>query len=206
MLAALLTAGLAVAGLRGAADEGDPAATDIKPLALADQDAAGTQAEAAGAARASSSSSGSSRSSSTSGSSGSSTTSSHEAFSLAWVPRDATVVAALRPAELLGRPALAGIKRTLSDDEELQRGLGVPFERIEQATIVFLVDPDNRPGPPAAFVLRLRQAADAAAVIGAVQPDPQEEEYGGQKYLRPKQGQGHFCFRADERTVLRTRS
>src|SRR5262249_25232932 len=150
------------------------------------------------------SSSGSSGSSSTSGSAGSSTTSTtHEAFSLAWVPRDAAIDFAGRPAELLGRPALAGLKKALSNDKELQKGLGVPFERVEHATIVFLVDSETSPGrAPAAYVLRLAQAADAAAVVGAVQPDPQEEEFGGRKYVRPREGHGVFCFRADERTAV----
>jgi hypothetical protein len=128
-------------------------------------------------------------------------------FSLAFVPRDAVAVAAARPGELLRRPALAPVKNALSQQRDLQLSLGVAPERIEQLIGVFVMDlPANGAGPaapvPAGAIVHLAETTDAVAMIKALQPDPEEQEYGGRKYVRGKTGTGSVCLLADERTVV----
>lgn len=215
MIAALLMAGLAVAGLRGtsggrAAAAGEPA-TSAKAVAQA-QDTPRTKPAESGKGnlpgapppvRTGSSKAGSDGSNGESGSSATSV----EPFSLAYVPRDAVAVAALRPAQLLKHPALAVAKNVLSQQRELQQSLGVSPERIEQVIGVFVLDLPANGGPfrgpvPAGAIVHLTEARDALAMIQALQPNPEEQEYGGSKYVRDKTGTGLVCLLADERTVV----
>src|SRR5262249_27526887 len=143
----------------------------------------------------------------TSGSSSSTAAESTESLSLAWVPRDAIAVAALRPAELLNRPALATLKQALTQQKELRESLGVAPEKIEQLTVVFLVDGPqpgrmHREPAPAGFIVRLADAGDAAGLMKALQPNPEQQEYSGQTYARGKDGRGQFCFVVDGQTVV----
>ena len=229
LIAALLTAGLGVAGLRGspgdrtvAAGQPGPLAAKSKPTletartsASESQDTSetkptpgtpGPSSEKVRVRGISGTTGGNSGSSSSGGNSGSSATS-VEPFSLAYVPRDAVAIAAVRPAELLSRPALAPIKTVLSQLRELQQSLGVAPERIDQVIGVFVMDlPANRPGPgepvPAGAIIHLADGTDAVAMIKALQPNPEEQEFGGRKYVRGKSGTGSVCLLADARTIV----
>src|SRR5437879_285116 len=57
-------------------------------------------------------------------------------FSLAFVPRDAIMVAAVRPAELLKRPVLAAVAKSISEQGGFKQELGIAIDRIEQVTVV----------------------------------------------------------------------
>jgi len=215
----MLTAALGVAGLRGIPGNRAIAAGDDAPAAAP---AAG---KASGSTRISlseprktnspgattgisSSSSGSGTSTSSTSADGTSSTSatSVEPFTLAYVPRDAVIVAAVRPAELLNRPALAVVKNALAQNPDLQKSIGVSPERIEQLIGVFVMDLPGHGGQaspePAGVIVHLAAAPDAVAMIKALQPEPEEQEYGGLKYVRGKSGVGSFCLVADERTIV----
>jgi hypothetical protein len=203
LIAVLAAASLAVAGLRGSADDRKSAIDGS--AALAQADATKPKASQTRSGSTGTSSSGSSNATGTSGSSTGDTTVDPE--SLAWVPRDAVAVGRIRPAELLKRPALAALKQALAQQKELQEQMGVSLEKIEQVTMIFLID-GNQPGRPnggpvpAGFVIRLADAADAAAVVKALQPNPDKQEYSGQTYVRGSDGRGQSCFIAEGRTVV----
>jgi beta-lactamase regulating signal transducer with metallopeptidase domain len=244
LIAALLTAGLGVAGLRGNPGDREVAAGQAEPTATAAKQTSGSKDPAAAESGKSNSSetkatygtSGSSKSSGSgtsssggnsgtsggsSGRSGGSSSSGSvsadgqsgtsstaiEPFSLAYVPRDAVAIAAVRPAALLSRPALAPIKNALLQQRELQQSLGVAPDRIDQVIGVFVMDlPANRPGPgepvPAGAIVHLAEGTDAAAMVKALQPNPEEQEFGGRKYVRGRSGTGSVCLLADARTVV----
>jgi type II secretory pathway pseudopilin PulG len=61
-------------------------------------------------------------------------------FSLAYLPNDAVVVAAVRPATILKRSAAASLAQALSQSGGMKDLLGVSLERIEQATAVMVVE------------------------------------------------------------------
>lgn len=192
LVAVLAVASLAVAGLRGTAADRKSARDEPAALAVADDAKTAT--------------SGSSQATGTSGSSSGDTAGDLE--SLAWVPRDAVAVVRIRPAELLKRPALAALKQALAQQKEIQAALGASFDKIEQVTIVFLMEsgqPGRPGGPaPAGLIVRLTDDDDSAAVIKALQPTPEKTEYSGQTYIRGTEGKGPFCLNAGGRTVVVT--
>lgn len=203
VIATLAAASLAVAGLRGAAADRKANVDRSDELAVGDDSQSKT--ERSKPPRNNSGTAGSSASNGTSGSGTGQGTS--DPLSLAWVPRDAIAVARIRPAELLNRPALAALKKAVLQQKDLQESLGVSLDKIEQATVIFLIDagqPGRGPSEPApaGVIVRLAEAGDAAALLKALQPNPEKQEYAGQTYFRPREGSGQFCFPADERTVV----
>ena len=215
MIVILLAAGLAVAGLRGTAGDREVAAGQSTSPAIAVKQApraTRTGLDESGNSSSSETSTTSGTSISSSGSFGSdgresSSTKAVEPFSLAYVPRDAVAVVAVRPAELLNRPALAPLKKLVGQERELQQSFGIAPERVEQLTVVFVMDLpayEVGPGAPAlaGMIMRLAEAKDADGLIKALQPNPEEQEYGGRTYIRGKTGTGSFCLLADERTVV----
>lgn len=199
LVAGLTIVSLAVAGLRGSVADQTPGDHSPAQLAAADDNQPKAAQRAARGA-------GSSGTASTTGTSGSSTTSTVDPLSLAWVPRDSIAVVRFRPAELLNKPALGGIQKTLLAQKELRDSLGVALDRIEQVTIfAFAGQMDPRRSAPApevaGFIVRLSAAADVPTLLKALQPQPEPQEFAGQSYVRGTTGRGPFCFQADERTV-----
>jgi len=206
MLTALAAVSLAVAGLRGTAADrktvvDQPAVLaqrgDNLPKAL--QNKKPERSNLAGSAG----------TTEKSGTSGSTAEGAVEPFSLAWVPRDAIAVAALRPAALFNRPALDVLKKSLLQQKDLQASLGVSPDRIEQVIIIMFSQQDQPVPPPAGpktvfegMIFRLAGAEDASGLIKVLQPKPEKREYSGQTYLGGTEGTGPFCFLADERTVV----
>ncbi len=134
----------------------------------------------------------------------------HAPFSLSYVPRDAVAVAAFRPAELLERPVLAPLKKALSEHPVVQETWGVSADRIEQVTLIVLSEQvELAPKPPivgavlAGAVVRLVDARNAEAVFKKLLPDAAFEKLEpSQNYVHSKEGKGPFCFLADERTIV----
>jgi beta-lactamase regulating signal transducer with metallopeptidase domain len=210
MVAGLAAIGLAVAGLRGTAADRKPAFERQAVLAAADdKQSSGSQTKGAAANTISSGSSSSTTtgSSSSDGTSGSSTAGAVDSHPLAWVPRDSIAVVRLRPAELLNRPTLANFKKSLLQQKDLFASLGIAPDRIEQVTIFAMVNPAASGRPmmgfldPSGVVVRLSDAADAPALLKALQPQPEQQEFAGMNYVRGRDGRGPICFQADPRTV-----
>ncbi len=104
-------------------------------------------------------------------------------FSLAFVPHDALVVAAIRPAELLRRPALTVLRRDLSEYPQINRTLGIAFERIDSLVLVIVPDvsaehPNMRGPARAGLIFHLTDAADVTEMIKSLLPNPQSEFNG----------------------------
>jgi hypothetical protein len=91
-----------------------------------------------------------------------------DSFSLAFVPNDAAVVAAVRPAAILKRPVAASLSQALAQSGGMKNELGVSLERIEQATAVVVIEKIE-------FDAGVRFAPPVATPKG----DDQDEDEGG---------------------------
>jgi len=122
------------------------------------------------------------------------------AFSLAYVPRDAVLVAAVRPAALLDRPALAPLAALIADDDELPKQLGISPSKIETATMVFLPQPPDNVHSEPAFAGAIVRTIDKASARQLAQhhlSEPVKETYAGQDYFQSSAGgrrNGNLCF------------
>jgi beta-lactamase regulating signal transducer with metallopeptidase domain/type II secretory pathway pseudopilin PulG len=190
LVTAVLLTGLFAAGLRGpeavggnaalanAPAESEPAAEAQRQRAQAEQNVQ-TQAAALQAAK--------------------------EPLSVAWVPRDAVVVAAIRPARLLAAPLMSSIRGPLEQLQEAAvKQFGASIDHIEQVTVFILAHDEGarwHVAEPVA-VVRLDAATQADAMLKALFPNMQEQEFGGRKIVQDEKQPTHFAFRADERTLV----
>lgn len=143
-----------------------------------------------------------------------------EPLSLAYVPRDALAVAAIRPAALAERESLSSLTTALASHGDLPQIFGLPVDRIEQMTVVLMLDvadsgpgeiwmngarlnQSSKPAPDVAgLIFRLADAQDADKLLAAMQPDPVQKEYAGQAYFTGKTDKKWSCFRTEDRTVV----
>lgn len=141
-------------------------------------------------------------------------------FSLEFVPRDAIAVAAIRPAALLEQPALSVLRAQLAELPGAPRWFGLPAERFEQVTAVYLIRSNSwtseiriggkvvgREGSGvqpdvAGLILRLRDAMDVDAVVKGIQTQSEPREYAGRTYLAGKEKDDWSCFHIDDRTLV----
>lgn len=125
-----------------------------------------------------------------------------EPLSLAYVPRDAFLIAAIRPPAFLNCPSMKPLEDYLVKHQSLPEKIGVPLSRIEQITAVYFFGKHDG----IAFVFRLAQADDAAAMVKGLQPDPEERVYAGRKYVRqkPDGDKSGYCVFTDDRTIVAT--
>lgn len=128
------------------------------------------------------------------------------AFSLAFVPRDVIAVAAIRPADLLRKPGLAPLVKSLTEQGAFKKELGISLDRIEQALVVVIPEQVGGPGfnrpAVAGFILHIADASDAAELGKFLVPKSESQEYGGQTYYRSAAGRGTCYLIADGRTVV----
>jgi hypothetical protein len=137
---------------------------------------------------------------------GAATTTADEPASLAYVPRDAVMVAMLRPAKLLKQPAFAQLA-TAFERMGMSRDEAETLKRIEQVSLVFLLqeNPQGQTLPnPSGSILRLADAADAQALAKKLVPNAVEEEYGNHTYFKNPNGSsdGYCYYFVDEKTFL----
>ena len=144
-------------------------------------------------------------------------------LSLAYIPRDAIAVAAIRPPALLKCPALVPFTKRIDKTFELQKALGFRVERIEQISLVFmLVDgpafkkfklPAGTPGvmgmggqatqpEPVVAIFHLSDPDDAVTLAAAIHRDGDEQNYAGRTYTRTKQEGSNTCVLVDGRIVV----
>ncbi len=121
-------------------------------------------------------------------------------FSLAYVPRDAVGVVAVRPASLLTQPMFQPLAELLSGESGWSDTLGVEETQIEQALSVFLVRERTRAPEPALFILRLTTPQAAESMLEKLFSDAEKVSFAGQAYLQTRQ-QG-LAFQADPRTLV----
>lgn len=122
-------------------------------------------------------------------------------LSLAYVPRDAYMLAAIRPRVILKNEAFAPLNSFLSRQNDLMRHVGIPFEQIEQLTLIQFTHDDQAP----ACILHLNRSEDAAQMTKALQPDPEERIYAGRKYVCGQAESGNrTCVFIDNQIVVVT--
>lgn len=144
-------------------------------------------------------------------------------LSLAYVPRDAIAVAAIRPPALVKCQALAPFCKLLDERLELEKELGFRPERIEQIAVAFMLVegpafktfrmPDGTPAvmnaggrttqpEPVLAVFHLSSPDDAVTLATAIHHNGEEQSYAGRTYTRKNQDGSSTCVLVDGRTVV----
>ncbi|MBI3466519.1 MAG: DUF1559 domain-containing protein [Planctomycetes bacterium] len=131
-----------------------------------------------------------------------------EGIDLSYVPENAALVVALRPAALLARAKTTtlakGLNELLSNPKselgELLFGLNI--EEVEQVTFVEIPKAE-RIGPFGGRIVRSRKPIDPKKLVMSSVPDPVEAKYAGRSYFKSAKGPstGSY-FLPDERTVV----
>ncbi len=123
-------------------------------------------------------------------------------LSLAYVPRDAAIVFAVRPSALLKRPELKGMAAAIEEGEEINEQIGISIDRVERFTMLFLTQADDEPMPVfGGYIIRTAQPADAKSFASKIAPDAAKNSYDGQDYFK-NDANGASYFFADPRTVV----
>jgi len=149
------------------------------------------------------------------------------AFSLAYVPRDAFLVAAARPAELINAPGGKQMANLFAELLKLLKGAdladpGLELARTNSITCVFLVAEVRRPEivapgaqatrpgtarpprapQPAAVIIRSQTEVDAKKVSAALVVNPTKAAHEGKLFYRNRTGDQACCYFPDCRTVV----
>ncbi|MFN0055765.1 MAG: DUF1559 domain-containing protein [Planctomycetales bacterium] len=130
---------------------------------------------------------------------------SDESAGLEYVPRDAVLVATLRPAALLARPEMAPLSQALQQQGGMREQLGIAADKVEQVTVVMLAKeiqggvtiPDL-----AGLIVRGVAAADVQALVQKTMPQYMEQEFAGRKFFKNAGGGGGCYFFIDDKTVV----
>lgn len=127
-------------------------------------------------------------------------------FRLDLVPREAGLVIAIRPAELLARPELASIKELIAPREKAPHSLNMAPGDIDQATLVGLTrsGPElRRKRPFDLVILRAKGPQDWKAVVGTFISKSTEVPFAGKSYLRATVAPVGECYAIlDDRTIV----
>ena len=126
-------------------------------------------------------------------------------LSLAYVPRDAFIVGAVRPAKLLSYPSLRPLAAELQQDRDFKKQIGVTVNRIEEVTF-FLLMQDALSGSPRVglqgTVTRTKTGEDARRIGNMYAPDAVKESYAGQEYYKCESTRPRFYYLPEDRTVV----
>lgn len=114
-------------------------------------------------------------------------------LSLAYVPRDAYVIAAIRPNVFLESDSFSHLKRYLTEG---MRQIGVVPDHIEQLTLMYFAKESSL-----AYIVHLSDIEAATKLARSLVPDPVEHVYAGRKYWR-KQNSGDGCAFSDRNIVV----
>jgi hypothetical protein len=139
---------------------------------------------------------------------GSAPVSNGESLSLTYVPRDALIVGAIRPAEVLSQPAFAPLKKAVEMQEGMQEMFGFSVMDVQQATAVFLpketrhgtVQPDE-----GGFVIVLKKPIEQEHLLKKWLRTPETAEFAGQTYYKTQFRAQHIFF-PNDRTIVLTKS
>lgn len=124
---------------------------------------------------------------------------------LEYVPRDAMIVASIRPAALLAHPKLKHIGAMVAKQGWARKRFGMPLADIDRITTIIL------PGETAfdglnIFILRTRKPFDVAGMSAAVAPGPQKRTYDGKVYYKSKREWRQLAYLPDNRTLVLSQS
>lgn len=184
VLAALVGAGILVAGIRGPITE---AADGSGPDQLAQRSNRRTEATDNGETVA---------------------TGAKQKFSLQYVPSDAVLVAAIRPAELLNIKGLGPVRDFLNRENPFAKELGFPVDALEEVTLVVS---DLQGPPPGRIIFRANRKVDWSQLADENAPNAVEVNIAGKTYFKPRMAEPNnavrafksFCYhQADYRTFI----
>ncbi|MBS0203474.1 MAG: hypothetical protein JSS49_11280 [Planctomycetes bacterium] len=121
------------------------------------------------------------------------------AHSLAYVPRDTKLIASVRISALKASPGLSSLQEFLAKDQTFEQQTGVSLDRVEQIVLVGLTDEEGS----TIAVIHTMDSDDATLMVKTLQPDPEEQTFGGQTYVRRKAETGKpVCVFADGKIVV----
>jgi len=111
-------------------------------------------------------------------------------FGLSYVPRDAVLVLATRPAELLRQPALASLRDSLANLGDDGPWRGIKPEDVTELKLIALLD--ERVQLTIAFTLRAASAEAATRLATYLGTNTESIRYGGTSYVRTQSAQVYF--------------
>lgn len=124
-------------------------------------------------------------------------------LSLAYVPRDAAFVFALRPAALLARPEFANTPQGPQSKSALAQQLGIPADHFEQVTIAcFELLGELNQLNPGAIILHVKEPGDGLAIVKHLFADTVEGVFDGLKYRKKPDGRAGYLAQPDGRVVV----
>ena len=129
---------------------------------------------------------------------GSSETGQRRALSLSYVPRDALILAAVRPSHLFSEESLVPIVTTLRQPKPLHEQFGVGLDRIKQFTAVFLTSANSKLEFGGAIV-HVHSTQDAARLREHLVPEASGESFAGHTVYKNDRG---LCVVPDATTVV----
>lgn len=129
-------------------------------------------------------------------------------LSLAYVPRDAAVVVAARPAKLLGTDALKPLLQALTAEPEAVKQFGISPDQIEEVSMVYLLGGDQSGNPIRAiepgFVIRCRADGQAKEFAEALNKGATSRKFDGKEVFVGDGRGAHYL--ADSRTLVFARN
>jgi beta-lactamase regulating signal transducer with metallopeptidase domain len=125
-------------------------------------------------------------------------------LSLAYVPRDAAVVIALRPSKLLSTDALKPVLQTLTADPESVKQFGISPDQVEELSVVYLLGGDQGGNPIRAIepglVIRCRADGQAKQFAETLNKGATPRKFDGKEvFVGDGRGAHHL---ADGRTLV----
>ncbi|MCY2967856.1 MAG: DUF1559 domain-containing protein, partial [Planctomycetota bacterium] len=128
-----------------------------------------------------------------------------EPASLAFVPEDAVFVGTVRPADLLTRPELAPLIKSLKEMGDAKKGLGVEIDEIERATLVVYpkeIAP-GRSGPePLGVIVEMKKPASLAAMIKSLFPNAAPQKINGQTIFQNNPGPPSCYYPINDKSLI----
>jgi hypothetical protein len=134
------------------------------------------------------------------------------AFDLSYVPTDAPLVFAMRPAELIKHGDVKSLIEAIPGYDQVQEKVGLKPESIVQATYVLNSRGPGGVGDPGTpdgvefglLILHVKDAQDWDKLAGSLFPNWVEAKFSGQTYHKVAEGQGPTVayYAPDERTVI----
>jgi beta-lactamase regulating signal transducer with metallopeptidase domain len=125
-------------------------------------------------------------------------------LSLAYVPRDAAVVIAMRPSKLLSTDALKPVLQALTADPESVKQFGISPDQVEELSVVYLLGGDQGGNPIRAIepglVIRCRADGQAKQFAEALNKGATPRKFDGKEvFVGDGRGAHHL---ADGRTLV----
>lgn len=124
-------------------------------------------------------------------------------FPLTYVPDDAIAVFGVRPKDLLSKSGLQPLAQILMKEEQTSTPFGIPLGQIEQIVWSFgTEDTPNHPPMLIAGMIRSSGKLNLEMLKEWILAESDTGFYGGQLYLRNKDGSGPAFWLANERTLI----